>query len=1083
MTIFIYKGPKMEISQTTSYYLTGYDPSNPSTYRSMGYAPERPQKTSNKKQAASIKASSSGTGSAFTDNLDSFNTTLWHKADGWANGIPFNCGWRADHVNFQSGKMTVTLDNQSSSGKPYSSGEYRTNDFYGYGTLEGSIKAVVTDGVIGGSLFFFTDQSDGNPWDEIDIEFIKGKLQTNYFTNGVGGHETAIDLGFDPSQGFHTYKIDWQPGMITWYVDGTNVHSENGSRGALPSTACRIMANFWPGDTSVDGWLGHFNYASSLTVEYDWIKYTPYDTTPPSIPTVTDDGEYTTSSSQLYALWSSSDLESGIAEYQYSISASSFSPTIGQQVDWTSTGTSTGTTRTGLSLINGITYYFHVKSKNGVDLWSDIGHSDGISVNFPVTDTTPPSIPTITDDGESSDSLSQLHATWSSSDLESGIAEYQYSISASSFSPTIGQQVDWTSTGINTGTTRTGLSLTNGTTYYFHVKSKNGANLWSDVGHSNGIQIVAPESFEAIDNEAYQDAANGTPYSTESYSPLGTFGSIWENNGILGQVDSPNVTYQEYNAIDLVTPWANNYIDSNEWWMQQRPRGGSDVIPIHLFRLSGQNYQELPYNETIYNWGNANSGLSAVSIPSGAKYFTGFKVGHFDGNSGYPELANFKGSGYFRLTDYPPAAYGGTFRPFAHRIFNFGGNESFPTYPRAYSKVLDANHANAFFAMGSEDFTGAVNTDMYFYPPLTGVVMKINADFYPRRNISVSEESVAIAAQSTMYWRPEAHDCDTLMIKKADGTWITHQISIPSGAAEKRVVNLGPITKGDKIFISQQDRNASHYTFVPETPYQFRSSYSFHILNTNRSDLNLKVYEENTNSEINDNIVVAIELTNNLIKAEKINISYYAAAEFSPGVIIKAPNSLDGGGNWQDDTHYKIEWEAADPTSGSSITGIKIQYGDGKDSNWTTIVENTSNNGAYVWDTSAISPGNYYIKVSGINSNGKNGWDISNTQFNIPEHTLPPTPPITKPFIYPNPFKSSEGYTDIKIANVNPGYKIEIFNITGKRIFQDDISDNVYKWDACNDDGQKVASGTYLAKITDDKGNIIRPILKIGIIK
>jgi beta-glucanase (GH16 family) len=241
-----------------------------------GYA-YRPMSTTSIR-SRTIESASSSTGSAFKDDLDSNDTTLWDESN-WANGVPFNCGWTPDHINFQNGNMTIKLDDQSSSGKPYSSGEYRTKAFYGYGTLEASIKAVSVDGVVGGSLFFYTGPSDGNPWDEIDIEFVKGKLQTNYITNGQGGHETVIDLGFDPSQGFHTYKIDWQPNKITWYVDGNSIRSVDVSQGALPSTPGRIMANLWPGDGSVDGWLGHFNYASSLTVQYDWIKYTPYSST------------------------------------------------------------------------------------------------------------------------------------------------------------------------------------------------------------------------------------------------------------------------------------------------------------------------------------------------------------------------------------------------------------------------------------------------------------------------------------------------------------------------------------------------------------------------------------------------------------------------------------------------------------------------------------------------------------------------------------------------------------------------------------------------------------------------------------
>ncbi|MFH1230373.1 MAG: hypothetical protein V1709_02635 [Planctomycetota bacterium] len=108
------------------------------------------------------------------------------------------------------------------------------------------------------------------------------------------------------------------------------------------------------------------------------------DTTPPTTPVVKDDGAYTTSTSQLHALWTtSSDSESGITEYQYAIGTSAGGRNI---VDWTSTGTNTSVTKTGLSLIYDRTYYFMVRAKNGAGLYSvygaaeENGSSDGIIV-------------------------------------------------------------------------------------------------------------------------------------------------------------------------------------------------------------------------------------------------------------------------------------------------------------------------------------------------------------------------------------------------------------------------------------------------------------------------------------------------------------------------------------------------------------------------------------------------------------------------------------------------------------------------------------------------------------------------------
>ena len=218
---------------------------------------------------------------AFNDPLDAFNTTLWHKADGWANGDPFDCGWQADNVTFADGAMSLQIDNMGCpcSDRPYAAGEYRSNGHYLYGTYAVTMKAVAQEGVVS-SFFIYTGPSEGNPWDEIDIE-ITGKnptqLQTNYYTNGVGGHESLIALGFDASADFHTYSIEWLPDRIHWYVDGALKHTENGSNSALPTTPGRIMMNFWPGTGTIHDWLGDFVYSSPIQAQYTSVSFTPLD--------------------------------------------------------------------------------------------------------------------------------------------------------------------------------------------------------------------------------------------------------------------------------------------------------------------------------------------------------------------------------------------------------------------------------------------------------------------------------------------------------------------------------------------------------------------------------------------------------------------------------------------------------------------------------------------------------------------------------------------------------------------------------------------------------------------------------------
>ncbi|MFH1778792.1 MAG: Ig-like domain-containing protein [Candidatus Omnitrophota bacterium] len=106
------------------------------------------------------------------------------------------------------------------------------------------------------------------------------------------------------------------------------------------------------------------------------------DNSPPTTPVVTDDGAYTTSLNSLHATWVSQDPESGIVECQYSIGTTKGGTDL---IDWTSVGSNTEITINNLTLSQGKTYYFNVKAKNGVGLWSQIGSSDGIIANDGLT--------------------------------------------------------------------------------------------------------------------------------------------------------------------------------------------------------------------------------------------------------------------------------------------------------------------------------------------------------------------------------------------------------------------------------------------------------------------------------------------------------------------------------------------------------------------------------------------------------------------------------------------------------------------------------------------------------------------------
>ena len=202
----------------------------------------------------------------------------WECADGWCNGSMFNVTWRKKNVTFNDGKMQLIIDNDTvpKDNVPYSGGEFRSREFYGYGRYEVSMKAIKNDGVVS-SFFTYTGPSDNNPWDEIDVEILgkdTTKVQFNYFTNSVGNHEYMHDLGFDASEDFHTYAFEWYEDKIVWFVDGVEVHSATEN---IPVTESKIMMNAWCGK-GVDGWLNAFDDTNMpLTAEYEWIRFTPFE--------------------------------------------------------------------------------------------------------------------------------------------------------------------------------------------------------------------------------------------------------------------------------------------------------------------------------------------------------------------------------------------------------------------------------------------------------------------------------------------------------------------------------------------------------------------------------------------------------------------------------------------------------------------------------------------------------------------------------------------------------------------------------------------------------------------------------------
>ena len=233
---------------------------------------------------------------------DGANPDVLFESDGWSNGDVFNVVWKSHNVHYEDGIMRLGITEEKATAWlndaevefNYTAGEARSQNYYHYGDYEVSMKPSANPGTA--STFFVCtgpyDLKDGvpNAHDEIDIEFLGDDtthVQFNFFVNGVGGNEFMYDLGFDASEEFHTYGFRWEENAITWFVDGEPVYkvttedvlSDNElvknlrEVEVLPSTAGRILTNYWCGNERAWGWMGRYEGEKNDNgTTYQWIR-------------------------------------------------------------------------------------------------------------------------------------------------------------------------------------------------------------------------------------------------------------------------------------------------------------------------------------------------------------------------------------------------------------------------------------------------------------------------------------------------------------------------------------------------------------------------------------------------------------------------------------------------------------------------------------------------------------------------------------------------------------------------------------------------------------------------------------------
>lgn len=177
-------------------------------------------------------------------NGDSLNKADWNvetHEPGWVNSEWQAYVDSADNIQVKDGKLllkpvkTVDKDGNAS----YTSGRINTQGWHDfkYGYFECRAKVPTGKGYLPAFWMMPTDENLYGQWPkcgEIDIMEVMGQ-ETNkaYGTIHYGEPHAqsqgtySVSAADNFADNYHTYAVDWEPGKITWYIDGIKYHEES----------------------------------------------------------------------------------------------------------------------------------------------------------------------------------------------------------------------------------------------------------------------------------------------------------------------------------------------------------------------------------------------------------------------------------------------------------------------------------------------------------------------------------------------------------------------------------------------------------------------------------------------------------------------------------------------------------------------------------------------------------------------------------------------------------------------------------------------------------------------------------------
>ena len=171
---------------------------------------------------------------ALVDELDPFDAARWQVMDHALGRGRVAAG----NVVPVAGAVEIRLPAGTFDG-----GELRSAARLTHGVVEGRLRAASAPGTIS-ALFLYEGRARRN--DEVDVELLGGTRTAllTVWREDQQVFDTSVTLDFDPSAGFHDYRITWTADRVVWHVDGKVVATAGGL--ALGADLFLYVNAWWP---------------------------------------------------------------------------------------------------------------------------------------------------------------------------------------------------------------------------------------------------------------------------------------------------------------------------------------------------------------------------------------------------------------------------------------------------------------------------------------------------------------------------------------------------------------------------------------------------------------------------------------------------------------------------------------------------------------------------------------------------------------------------------------------------------------------------------------------------------------------